>query len=31
VPAVTDEQAKEMFPGGWKTIKPYLRTVKQPS
>ena len=31
VPAVSDEEAKEMFPEGWNTIKPYLRTVKQPS
>jgi len=31
VPAVSDEDAKEMFPEGWNTIKPYLRTVKQPS
>ncbi len=30
VPAVTDEQAKEKFPGGWKTLKPYLRVVPQP-
>ncbi|MGR9101070.1 MAG: peroxiredoxin [Gammaproteobacteria bacterium] len=30
VPAVSDEEAKTMFPDGWKTIKPYLRTVKQP-
>lgn len=30
VPAVTDEQAKEKFPDGWKTLKPYLRVVKQP-
>ncbi len=30
VPAVTDEQAKEKFPGGWKTVKPYLRIVPQP-
>ena len=29
-PAVSDEQAKQKFPGGWKTVKPYLRTVKQP-
>jgi thioredoxin-dependent peroxiredoxin len=28
--AVTDEQAKEKFPNGWKTIKPYLRVVPQP-
>lgn len=31
VPAVSDEQAKEKFPGGWKTIKPYLRVVAQPN
>ncbi|HKY06436.1 MAG TPA: peroxiredoxin [Blastocatellia bacterium] len=31
VPAVTDEQAKEKFPGGWKTLKPYLRVVPQPN
>jgi alkyl hydroperoxide reductase subunit AhpC len=30
VPAVTDEQAKEKYPQGFKTIKPYLRTVAQP-
>jgi alkyl hydroperoxide reductase subunit AhpC len=30
VPAVSDEEAKEKFPGGWKTIKPYLRVVPQP-
>ena len=30
VPSVSDEDAKEMFPDGWNTIKPYLRTVKQP-
>lgn len=30
VPALNDEQAKEKFPGGWKTLKPYLRLVKQP-
>ena len=31
VPSVSDEEAKEIFPNGWNTIKPYLRTVKQPS
>ena len=31
VPAVTNEQAKELFPGGWTEHKPYLRTVKQPA
>lgn len=30
VPAVTDEQAKEKYPQGWKTLKPYLRLVNQP-
>ena len=29
-PAVSDEQAKAKFPGGWKTVKPYLRFVPQP-
>jgi len=31
VPTVTDEAAKEKFPDGWKTIKPYLRVVPQPN
>ena len=30
VPAVSDEEAKERFPNGWKTVKPYLRIVAQP-
>jgi thioredoxin-dependent peroxiredoxin len=30
LPSVTDDAAKEKFPGGWKTIKPYLRLVPQP-
>lgn len=30
VPSITDEAAKEKFPGGWKTLKPYLRVVPQP-
>jgi alkyl hydroperoxide reductase subunit AhpC len=30
VPAVSDEEAKEKYPDGWKTIKPYLRVVPQP-
>jgi len=29
-PAVSDEEANKLFPG-FKTIKPYLRTTKQPS
>ena len=31
VPAVSNDDAKTMFPGGWKTLKPYLRVVAQPS
>jgi alkyl hydroperoxide reductase subunit AhpC len=30
VPAVSDADAKGMFPEGWKQVKPYLRIVKQP-
>ena len=30
VPAVSDAEAKEKFPGGWKSPKPYLRIVPQP-
>jgi len=30
VPSLTDEAAKQKFPGGWKTLKPYLRVVPQP-
>ncbi|MGI9311495.1 MAG: peroxiredoxin [bacterium] len=30
VPSVSDEDAKEKYPQGWKTLKPYLRVVKQP-
>lgn len=30
VPALSDEAAKEKFPAGWTTVKPYLRVVKQP-
>jgi len=29
-PSLSDEQARELFPGGWKTVKPYLRLVPQP-
>jgi alkyl hydroperoxide reductase subunit AhpC len=31
VPSLSDEAAKEKFPGGWKTLKPYLRLVAQPN
>ncbi|HQT39245.1 MAG TPA: peroxiredoxin [Acidocella sp.] len=30
VPSLSDEDAKVRFPDGWKTLKPYLRIVKQP-
>jgi alkyl hydroperoxide reductase subunit AhpC len=29
--SVSDEDAKKKYPGGFKTLKPYLRVVKQPS
>jgi alkyl hydroperoxide reductase subunit AhpC len=28
--SVSDAEAKEKYPEGWKTVKPYLRVVKQP-
>ncbi|MFG0256601.1 MAG: peroxiredoxin [Phycisphaerales bacterium JB043] len=31
VPAVTNEQAKDLFPAGFTEIKPYLRTTPQPT
>jgi len=30
VPSVSDDEANKIFPDGFNTIKPYLRTVKQP-
>ena len=30
VPSVSDDEAKEVYPDGWKTVKPYLRVVSQP-
>ncbi len=30
VPAVSDEEAKERYPDGWKSPKPYIRIVPQP-
>ena len=30
-PAVSDEAAKEKYPNGWKTVKPYLRVQPQPN
>jgi alkyl hydroperoxide reductase subunit AhpC len=29
-PSVSDEQAKQKYPTGWKALKPYLRIVAQP-
>lgn len=31
VPAVSDDEARKMFPGGWKSPKPYIRVVAQPT
>lgn len=31
VPAVSNEEAKEKYPEGWKEVKPYLRIVKEPA
>ena len=31
VPAVDNDAAKDLFPAGWETVKPYLRKVKDPS
>jgi alkyl hydroperoxide reductase subunit AhpC len=31
VPSITDEQAKDKFPAGWETVKPYLRITPQPN
>ena len=28
--SVTEEEARQKFPGGWKTLKPYLRVAAQP-
>lgn len=30
VPSLSNEEAKQRFPGGWKELKPYLRMVDQP-
>lgn len=29
-PALSDHQAKETFPNGWRTLRPYIRLVGQP-
>ena len=30
VPKVSNDEAKEIYPDGWETIKPYLRKVPDP-
>ncbi len=30
LPSVSNEEAQQKYPGGWKTVKPYLRVVPQP-
>ena len=30
VPSVSDDEAKGLFPAGWRALKPYLRLTKQP-
>jgi alkyl hydroperoxide reductase subunit AhpC len=30
VPSVSDEEARERFPGGWTAVTPYMRMVPQP-
>ena len=31
VPSVTNDEAKNLFPDGWETVKPYLRKVSDPT
>ncbi|HUZ13104.1 MAG TPA: peroxiredoxin [Caulobacteraceae bacterium] len=31
VPSVSNDDARKLFPGGFKELKPYLRTTKQPA
>jgi hypothetical protein len=28
--AITEDEAKKLYPQGWKTPKPYIRIVPQP-
>jgi hypothetical protein len=30
VPSVSDDEARQKYPGGWKSPKPYIRIVSQP-
>jgi alkyl hydroperoxide reductase subunit AhpC len=31
VPALSDDEAKALFPNGWDPVKPYMRVTKQPN
>ena len=31
VPSLSDAEARERFPGGWKAVRPYLRVTAQPT
>jgi alkyl hydroperoxide reductase subunit AhpC len=31
VPSLSDDEARQRFPEGWRTLRPYLRVVRQPS
>jgi alkyl hydroperoxide reductase subunit AhpC len=31
LPAVSDDEAKQIYPSGWKALRPYLRIVPQPT
>jgi alkyl hydroperoxide reductase subunit AhpC len=31
LPAVSNDEARMLFPQGWKELRPYLRTIKQPA
>jgi thioredoxin-dependent peroxiredoxin len=31
LPAVSDDEAKQIYPSGWKAPRPYLRIVPQPT
>jgi len=31
VPALSDDEAREQFPAGWNSVKPYMRMIHQPS
>jgi thioredoxin-dependent peroxiredoxin len=31
IPSMSDEEARDKFPAGWKTLKPYLRITPQPT